>query len=70
MKTKFTLDELYEAYSEAVVEEFNEEYNIDKVEARILVDERIKSSFYKNISKYDHLEPSEVARIIYEIIQK
>ena len=64
MRVKFTLDELYEAYSEAIAEELNVEHDIDLESAKRLVDARIKESFFNNASIYDHLEPCEVAETI------
>lgn len=71
MRTKFTLEEIYEAWSEAILLELCESYDMPRsVAYRMILMYGLKEKFMENPEKYDYIEVETMAWFIYDVLRK
>lgn len=67
MKTKFSKEEMYEAYESEVIDCLVSKFNVDsQLVHEIIKKDNLKNDFINNISDYEFTEPSKVAREIHD----
>lgn len=68
LKTKFTQEEIYQAYIGEVIEALVYHFKMESKEANDLITKaEIKKSFFKRPQDYDFLEPEWVAKTIHKV---
>lgn len=66
MKTEFTDTEKYEVYSQAIIEDMMERYNLTyKSAKKILAEDNFENDFMRQPKNYDFMEPSKMSRLIF-----
>lgn len=68
MKTKFTREEIYQAYIEEVIEALVYHHKMETKEANDLIAKaEIRKCFFKRPQDYDFIEPERLANTIYKV---